>query len=672
MKTGRIRFLIILICTIISSSLLTAGDPIQIGTSSVAEATYGNSGRKIIRTSNSELAVVFQDEVNDQYVIKFTYSRDRINWTDPIVIDEGVEPAFAISKNDQIYLAWISNDRKQLKYISIIHGEVSKNPPYTISSTQNEDLYTPSLEATQHFLHIVWQEGEEIRYQRTTLGFSNLEIIVPNIQIGQGDDPVIAADLEFEEGPIHIFWDNRTMMNFYFLEYENFEELLVSRPPVDLDVYASGISASVRSWFTPSNFWGCKYESYIVFAGQGRTGMIWQCNNNFGVSLDYHEDLNIENPSVDDIYTYMRSCAVVWEDYGFIYYGQSQDEKIIDESVTYLNVPGQVSHFPSVCYKTFRADTFDVIWTQNYDPPYRIMFKCHPKDYSSFDDNNEFDLTFELQPAELVVGKYKNEYEDPFGIKTQPGHGDMQYFIIGGQLPKGLRIITYSMGVYGSIYGVPLESGVFNFTLKAVPWDCIDCYSCSDTATYTLTIINNPPDITSPNSVILENGQITYNASATDPEENEIEFIFENYPEWLTPDSTFISGTPPTDAQNSTFTLIATDGEMADTLEVAVQLNSDVAVQTENKIPESFALLPNYPNPFNPSTHIRFAVPHTTHVNLSVYNINGKKVTELWNGQQQVGYHDIEWQTSQFPSGTYLIRMEAGEFKQVRKCLLLR
>ena len=663
MKTGLIRFFIIFICIVISSSYLIAGDPIQIGTSNLIWATEGSSGRKIIRTSTDDLAVVYQDEINGQKIIQITYSTDRVHWSDPVIIGEGMEPAFAISKDDHIYLAWISGDRKQLKYTSISLGEAFSNP-YIISASKNHEFRTPSLEATEHFLHIVWEDNYYIHYQRTNLDFSNLDIQIQNVRIGTGRDPVIAADLEFDRGPIHIFWGGYSMMNFHFLETEDIDSLLVNRPPIDLGIDIYQVSVSVRSWLVQPNIWAQKYASYIVFAGQETTGMIWHWDSTFRIQLAKNEELDIMNPSVDDIYTYSRSCAIIWEDWRGIWYGQSQDEKILDESIVLLSDPIKNAFYASVCYKTFRSDIFDVIWTQGYKAPYKIMFKRHPKDYSSLDYEKEF----EFESARLDTGYYKQLYSDY--ICTSPGWNKMTYKILYEDLPDSIKHREYFGGMF--IEGDPHQSGTFNITIRAYAYDSIDCLEGSKTATFTITIINNPPEITSPNSITSENGHVRYNATATDPEENKIEFIFENYPDWLIPDSTFISGTPPTDAQSTTFTLIATDGEMADTLEVAVQTNSNAAVQTENKIPKSFALLPNYPNPFNPSTHIRYTVPHTAHVNLSVYDINGKKVAELWNGQKQTGYHDIEWQTSQFPSGTYLIRMEAGSFKQVRKCLLLR
>ena len=88
-------------------------------------------------------------------------------------------------------------------------------------------------------------------------------------------------------------------------------------------------------------------------------------------------------------------------------------------------------------------------------------------------------------------------------------------------------------------------------------------------------------------------------------------------------------------------------------------------------IPSNFGLSQNYPNPFNPTTTISFQVPTASDVNLTVYNVNGQKVTEF-SGSYEAGIHSIEWDASATASGVYFYRLNAGNFTDVKKMVLLK
>ncbi|MBN1352065.1 VCBS repeat-containing protein [candidate division KSB1 bacterium] len=90
---------------------------------------------------------------------------------------------------------------------------------------------------------------------------------------------------------------------------------------------------------------------------------------------------------------------------------------------------------------------------------------------------------------------------------------------------------------------------------------------------------NNPPEIISPESATAYEGlPFTYTAKAVDPDDDEIAFFFESYPGWLSPEDSMISGTPPYDAPDASFIVIASDGELMDTL--SVHLTVDAATKT--------------------------------------------------------------------------------------------
>jgi hypothetical protein len=89
-------------------------------------------------------------------------------------------------------------------------------------------------------------------------------------------------------------------------------------------------------------------------------------------------------------------------------------------------------------------------------------------------------------------------------------------------------------------------------------------------------------------------------------------------------------------------------------------------------IPDAFVLEKNFPNPFNPTTVIGYQLSAVSNVELSIYNILGEKVTTLVSEKQNAGHHQVEWNASGFASGVYYYRIEAGEFVDVKKMVLLR
>ena len=69
---------------------------------------------------------------------------------------------------------------------------------------------------------------------------------------------------------------------------------------------------------------------------------------------------------------------------------------------------------------------------------------------------------------------------------------------------------------------------------------------------------------------------------------------------------------------------------------------------------------------------IKYQLPMVNDVELNIYNILGQKVATLVNERQQAGFHQVEWDASGFASGIYFYRIEAGEYQDVKKMILLR
>ena len=88
--------------------------------------------------------------------------------------------------------------------------------------------------------------------------------------------------------------------------------------------------------------------------------------------------------------------------------------------------------------------------------------------------------------------------------------------------------------------------------------------------------------------------------------------------------------------------------------------------------PSVFALNQNYPNPFNPSTIIAYSVPTGSNVKLTVYNAIGQAVSVLENGFKEAGVYNVTFNASNLPSGLYFYKLEAGQFSQTRKMMLVK
>jgi hypothetical protein len=96
-----------------------------------------------------------------------------------------------------------------------------------------------------------------------------------------------------------------------------------------------------------------------------------------------------------------------------------------------------------------------------------------------------------------------------------------------------------------------------------------------------------------------------------------------------------------------------------------------------NQLPQAFNLYNNYPNPFNPVTTLRYDLPEDALVNITIYDIMGRIVRTLINSQQNAGFKSIQWNAtndagSPLSAGLYLYKIQADNFVQIRKMVLLK
>ena len=112
-----------------------------------------------------------------------------------------------------------------------------------------------------------------------------------------------------------------------------------------------------------------------------------------------------------------------------------------------------------------------------------------------------------------------------------------------------------------------------------------------------------------------------------------------------------------------------------------IDLTGDVPTWSENQIfmvsnltpvPESFKLSAAYPNPFNPTTTLSFALPLDSKVSLSIYDLQGREVSMLISGNMHAGYHSVVWDANSYASGMYFVKMVSGEFVKTQKLMLVK
>jgi len=90
------------------------------------------------------------------------------------------------------------------------------------------------------------------------------------------------------------------------------------------------------------------------------------------------------------------------------------------------------------------------------------------------------------------------------------------------------------------------------------------------------------------------------------------------------------------------------------------------------RLPDNFELLTPFPNPFNPVTTISYGLPSDTDITLNVYDVEGRKITTLTEGIRTAGTHSVEWNAEGYPSGVYFVKLDADEFTQTQKLMMVK
>ena len=104
----------------------------------------------------------------------------------------------------------------------------------------------------------------------------------------------------------------------------------------------------------------------------------------------------------------------------------------------------------------------------------------------------------------------------------------------------------------------------------------------------------------------------------------------------------------------------------------SVYIDVITSVAGGNSLPKHFYLYQNYPNPFNPTTKIKFGLPKAAKVNITVYDLLGRQVAVLLNGEKPAGNYSATFNAANLPSGIYFCKLTAGNFTSIKKMILLK
>jgi len=139
--------------------------------------------------------------------------------------------------------------------------------------------------------------------------------------------------------------------------------------------------------------------------------------------------------------------------------------------------------------------------------------------------------------------------------------------------------------------------------------------------------------------------------------------------------STLITLALPKLSRNYYWRVKASDGQVevpsSEFRKVIVSFAPPVKQEPLKQVDE-FALEQNFPNPFNPSTNIKYTIPKSGHVHLGVFNLLGQEVAVVFDGVQTAGTHEVEFLNADLPSGIYFYRIQAPDFVETRKMVITK
>lgn len=256
---------------------------------------------------------------------------------------------------------------------------------------------------------------------------------------------------------------------------------------------------------------------------------------------------------------------------------------------------------------------------------------------------------------------------------TDPDSGAILSFT-GTNLPQGADITADGLFTWKPNYN---QAGSYLITFMV-----LDEFNATDTKTLLINVqdANQPPIFTKsmPAQIVTVHNvpvEFSFQYEAVDPEGDPITFAAVEVPQnaGITSSGLF-TWTPTVDQANKTFRIIiaAFDTYSFSYDTTSLTTSHVVSVEDTKIIPNKFELYQNFPNPFNPTTTIQFALPKESYVSLKVYNIMGEEVVSLINKVMPAGYHNIVFDASKLVAGLYFYKIETDNYSVVKKMILLK
>ncbi|MBL8029571.1 MAG: hypothetical protein JNL74_24360 [Fibrobacteres bacterium] len=199
--------------------------------------------------------------------------------------------------------------------------------------------------------------------------------------------------------------------------------------------------------------------------------------------------------------------------------------------------------------------------------------------------------------------------------------------------------------------------------------------SASDTAVFSVHVLNSnrKPILvkTSDTLTTAISGMANYTLSASDPDYDILRFWCKNGKTTIASNTDSVFTIASTVAGKDTLTLYATDG--FDTVSCILTVYRPNTTPSERLIPVASFCENSQPNPFNPSTVIRYGLANAEHVYVDVRDIKGRQVAVLVDAKRQAGYFNVVWDAGKAPSGLYFISVRLGKsYHKMIKTLLLK
>ncbi len=195
--------------------------------------------------------------------------------------------------------------------------------------------------------------------------------------------------------------------------------------------------------------------------------------------------------------------------------------------------------------------------------------------------------------------------------------------------------------------------------------------------------LNQPPVADAGEDQLIGEGYMVYldGSGSYDPNNNILGYSWTNNAGIELPNpniaSPFFTAPLVYENEQHLFFLQVTDGTFIsepDTVIITIEfrLSTD-----HSQLPDEYSLLQNYPNPFNPVTSIGFGVPNASEVTVTIYNLLGQEVRKLYSGYMEPGYKFVQWDGKDSfgapgPSGMYIVLMQAQDFIDTKKIILMK